>query len=120
MSIALRVLMVAISVVFIGFVVRLVGKGRLLLRYSLTWLALGLVCLLCSLFPEIVYAISGLVGFVTPSNFILVIGLLLLLVVALSLTAVVSRLSTANKNLVQRVALLEKTIEFSRGDSLRE
>lgn len=114
MHLTLRVLMVLVSIVFIVFVVQLVGKGRLLLRYSLTWLVLGAVCLLCSVFPVIVYGISDFVGFVTPSNFVLLIGLFLLLIIALSLTAVVSRLSTSNKNLVQRVAILEKRIEHSK------
>lgn len=111
MNVVLRVLVAAIFVVFLICVLRLVSKDKLLLKYSLLWILLCVVCLICDLFPEAVYWASGILGFISPSNFIFLVSIALLLAISLSLSVAVSRLTIANKNLVQRTALLEKDLE---------
>lgn len=107
----IRVFLLLGDILFLAFVLRLVANGRLLLKYSLMWLFLGVVGLLCIVFPQFVYACSDAIGFITPSNFVLLLGIALLLAIALSLTVIVSRLSNVNRALVQRLALLEKEQE---------
>lgn len=111
MSVVLRVLVAIIFVVFLICVLRLVSKDKLLLKYSLLWILLCVVCVICDLFPEIVYFASGILGFISPSNFIFLVSIALLLAISLSLSVAVSRLTIANKNLAQRIALLEKDLE---------
>lgn len=106
---------------FLLYVVRLVSKGKLLLKYSLLWIFLCSVVLICDLFPSIVYFVSDAVGFVTPSNFTFLVAIVLLLMICLSLSVAVSRHVMAVKNLTQRVALLEKQLEFQKNEqSLKE
>lgn len=106
---------------FLLYVVHLVSKGKLLLKYSLLWIFLCSVVLICDLFPGIVYFVSDAVGFVTPSNFTFLVAIVLLLLICLSLSVAVSRHVMAVKNLTQRVALLEKQLEFQKNDlSLKE
>ncbi|OUO60424.1 DUF2304 domain-containing protein [Olsenella sp. An270] len=111
MSVVLRVLVAIIFVVFLICVLKLVSRDKLLLKYSLLWILLCVVCLACDLFPEIVYWASGVFGFLSPSNFIFLVSIALLLAISLSLSVAVSRLTIANKNLAQRIALLEKDLE---------
>lgn len=111
MSVVLRVLVAIIFVVFLICVLKLVSRDKLLLKYSLLWILLCVICLVCDLFPEIVYWASGCLGFLSPSNFIFLVSIALLLAISLSLSVAVSRLTIANKNLVQRIALLEKDLE---------
>lgn len=107
----LRIVAVVASALFLMGVVRLVIRGRLLLKYSLLWMLLAVLVFLCGLFPQIVYEVARLLGFVSPSNLALLAGVVMLLVIALSLSVAVSRLVVANKNLTQRVAILEHEIE---------
>lgn len=107
----MRVLAALFLVVFLYYVVKLVRKGRLRLRYSVLWLFLGAAALLVDAFPNLLYWTSELIGFVTPSNLLLVVAVMVLLVVCLSLSVSVSRSVVAVKNLTQRVAILEKEIE---------
>lgn len=98
-------------VVFLYYVVKLVRKGRLRLRYSALWLFLGAAALVVDIFPGILYWASDLVGFFAPSNFMLCVAVMVLLTICLSLSVSVSRSVSAVKNLTQRIAILEKEIE---------
>lgn len=123
MNSILRVTIVIFTILFLMFVIQLVAKKKLLLRYSLIWLALGCLLLICALFPDITYVISNYIGFINPSNFIILVGLAMLLCISLSLSLIVSKQSNSIKNLTQQIALLEnlsdKIIE-SEGKSCRE
>ncbi len=94
------------------YVLSLVKKEKLMLRYSLLWLALAFVMILCAIFPGPVFEVARLFGFLTASNFIFVVGFVFLLLIALSLSSVISKQTTSIKNLTQRIALLEKELEL--------
>lgn len=101
---------------FLVYVLRLVSKGKLLLKYSLLWIVLCLAALACDVCPRLIYFVSNSVGFVTPSNFIFLCTIVLLLAICLSLSIAVSRHVIAVKNLTQRVAILEKELERKAGE----
>ena len=108
------VMRVLIALLFVGILVcvfKLISREKLLLKYSLLWIALCVLGLICDLFPILVYWASDLIGFDTPSNFIFLVAIALLLAITLSLSVAASRAVIANKNLTQRVALLEKELE---------
>ena len=111
MSLALRIGSSLIFFSLLLYVFNLVSKGKLLLKYSLLWIFLCCIALLCLLAPNLVYLISDWIGFITASNFVLVVAVVLLLVICLSLSIAISRLVVATKNLTQRIALLEKVLE---------
>ena len=103
MQMSLRVGIIAACLLLAVFVLRLVLKDKLQLKYSLLWL-----------FPQPLYVISSFFGFATLSNFIFVVGFLFLLCIVLSLGCLSSKQATAIANLSQRIALLEKEIESIR------
>ena len=86
---------------FLVYVLRLVSKGKMLLKYSL----------LCDLFPQLIFYCSTAIGFVNPANFLFLGAIVLLLAISLSLSVAVSRHVLAIKSLTQRIALLEKELE---------
>lgn len=114
MSDVLQLLAIVLCLLFLVYVVRLVAKERLLLKYSLLWLLLAVVVLVVACFPRISYWLSGLLGFITPSNFIFFVGLFCLMAIALSLSVIVSRQTLRIKDLTQRIALLEHELRASR------
>lgn len=74
MQMSLRVGIIAACLLLAVFVLRLVLKDKLQLKYSLLWLGLVLALLVCALFPQPLYVISSFFGFATLSNFIFVVG----------------------------------------------
>lgn len=106
----LQIVVIVIALAFLVYVIRLVIQERLLLKYSLLWMALTVAIVLCAIFPMPLYALSDFLGFITPSNFIFLIGLFFLIAISLSQSAIASKQSIMIKNLVQEQALLEKRL----------
>ena len=98
-------------------VLHLIAKDRLLLRYSLLWIALVVVTFVSAVFPDGVYSLSRTFGFANPSNFIFFIGLFCLLAITLSLSVIASSQAVKIKKLTQRIALIEHEIDSSRSQS---
>lgn len=107
MSFLLQIIVIAFCIALAAYVLHLVAKERLLLKYSLLWLLLVIVLLLGSVFPEALFSLSNVMGFETPSNFVFFLGLFCLLAIVLSLSVIASKQTLKIKNLTQRIALLE-------------
>ena len=111
----LRVQFVLLITSFIvtGFIVEQVRRRRLAVEYSLIWIVAGLGMIFLSLWKNGVEYLAGLMGiYYAPSAIFVVFGVLVfVLCVHFSLT--ISKLSSNNRVLIQRTALLED--EFSRG-----
>lgn len=80
------------------------------MKYSLMWMLLALVLLVCAVFPQVVFFFSDVLGFNAPSNFVFLVGLFLLMGIVLSLSIIVSWQARYIRGLVQKVSLLEKRI----------
>lgn len=103
------VVLVAVVSYFI-FLLSLLIKRRLNLKYTLLWLAFGLVLLIFALFPSLLNFFASLVGFEVASNGLFAILHFCELVLLISMTAIVSKLNEKEKRLIQTAALLERRI----------
>lgn len=105
MSLMLRVVLIALSLLFIVFVFCTVNRRKLQMRYSLIWLILSFCLLVVALFPQLVVWASRLAGVETPSNFIYLLGIFFLLVVAFSQTVNLSKQADRTKKLIQMISI---------------
>lgn len=117
MNMLYNVIFPLLCLAFMAYVLRLVSKGRLTLKYSLLWLVLSVAMLLICLFSKQVGDFTYLLGFKVFSNFVFVAGLCFLLIITLALSSIVSKQASAIKTLTQRLALAEKQIEELRESS---
>lgn len=116
------VIQVFISVMCVAlfiYVVYLVSRERLLLKYSLLWLLLSIVILICAVFPRPLYSLASGLGFTLTSNFVFLLGLFFLMLIGLSLSVIVSKQTTSIKNLTQRLAIVEEELLNQRKSNLR-
>ena len=118
MSIIMRISIIVICLIFIIYIVSLVSRKKLLLKYSLIWLSLSIVVGFCAVFPTPLYMLASLVGFETASNFIFVVAIFFLLAICLSLSIIASRQTGHIKTLIQEIALIKK--EKEDGSEVRE
>ena len=117
MSVVLRIIAVVLSIVFLTAVITLVSQKKLQLKYSLMWLLMGVVLLASALFPNLVSFFAHIAGVELTSNFVFIIGIVFLVGVCLLLTYIASWQSHDIRQLIQRVALLEKRIcDYERSD----
>lgn len=113
MTFVTQVLAAIFAVLFFVYVIRLVSKGNLSLRYSLFWLALSVAILIAAIFPGFIGAIGEFFGFVLSTNFVFFLGLFLLLAFSLMLSVVATKQAVSIKNLTQRLAIVEKEVNQS-------
>lgn len=105
MSIALRIILAAASVLFLFYVTNNVRKGKLLLSYSLIWMLLSLLGLCGALVPIAAISLASFFGFEEASNFVFFILLVFVFVYLFYLSMQASKQEKKIKNLVQELAL---------------
>lgn len=85
-------------------------KKMLSLKYTLLWLFSGFVMGILVLFPGLLDAFVKAVGIETPMYGLFVFAIFFILVIAMSLTAIVSKQTERIKDLAQDNAVLEKRV----------
>ena len=107
MSISLIVTSILFCLFIIFFILVLLRKKRISIKYSLIWLVLFFLLFLCTLLPNFLIWITDLLGFATASNMIfsLIIGVLVIITIAL--TVIVSNQDRKIRLLIQEVSLLK-------------
>ena len=110
MDITLTAVLAVGVLLFYALLVYMLARHALILKYTIIWMAAGLVLVVFLLFPETVLKVSDLIGVTNPVNavFLLFAGVAIMLL--LSLTSIVSQLSSRARRLTQSVALLEKRV----------
>ena len=110
MDVHLRIFLLAGVLVYLMLVVYFLKKGRLNVKYSLLWLFSALLMLIMIVFPQLVIFIASAVGIHSPVNMIFVLQGGAFLLILLSLTAIVSKMTDRIYILTQTNAIMEKRI----------
>ena len=101
-----RVAVIGIAAIVALIVVELVRRRRMMERYALLWLAAAATLLVLAIWKGLLTTLSSDVGIKTPTNALFAVGFAFVVVLLLSISLVISRLSDQNKQLAQHVALL--------------
>ncbi|MBR6502486.1 MAG: DUF2304 domain-containing protein [Clostridia bacterium] len=107
----LSIAMLAASIITAIFVFIKIKKSQFKIGDTLYWLLFCLFLLVMSIFPKAIYWVSNKIGFESPSNFIFVIIIFLLLVKIFLLDARVSKNEDKLMKISQRYAIDNETKE---------
>ena len=110
MTIYLRIVLSFVVVVYFLLILHFMKKKMLSLKYTLLWLFSGFVMGILVLFPGLLDAFVKAVGIETPMYGLFVFAIFFILVIAMSLTAIVSKQTERIKDLAQDNAVLEKRV----------
>ena len=108
MPLKLRLLLVGVSLLLILIVIFILRKDRMPIKYSLVWFFSAFIILLLGIIPELFEIISSLIGFITISNMIIGVFILILLIICLSLTIMISTQNKKITLLIQEISLLKE------------
>lgn len=108
MSPVLRVILIVGSFLGLYIVVSRVRKSKIRVADSVFWVVCAALMLLFAIFPQIAFFFSGLLGFLSPSNFVFCLIIALMLLKLFNLSCDVSRLTDKVEQLAQELALHEK------------
>jgi len=104
-----RVQLVALitSLLVTGFIVEQVRRRRLAVEYSLIWIVAGFAMIFFSLWRNGIDYLAGLMGiYYAPSALFVIFGVLVF-VLCIHFSLAISKLSSMNRVLTQRIALIE-------------
>ncbi|MGT2735952.1 DUF2304 domain-containing protein [Streptococcus orisratti] len=100
-----------ISLIILGFIVlviNLIRKGKLAIKFSISWFILALMVLIFVWFPGLLKFVSSLLGIYSPTNMLFFLGFCLSLSIIFSLTNNISIQNHKLKHLTQEIALMKK------------
>lgn len=102
-----KILSMGLSFLLLLFIVEMVREERLTFKYALGWILVSISALMLALFERGLFAISSLLGFELPSNFIffgISCGLIFL---SLVLTMFLCQQNKRNDKIAQELGLLK-------------
>lgn len=110
MTLKIQIIVGVVLVIGLCYVINLIRKNRLELKYALSWLAAGVAVLIIDCFPVLMNRLADLIGIDSPVNMMFFIGFLFVLVIILTMTVALSIAASSVKRLTQKIALLEKRV----------
>lgn len=111
MPLVLRIIMIAVSLLFFTGGLYLIAQRKLQLKYSLTWFFLLALILIIALVPAPFFVLAAWCGFEASSNMLFFIGMFVLMSICLSLSVIASKNANDIRRLTQTVALLNAHIQ---------
>lgn len=108
MSVALRICLVALSIISLFYIIRKIRYSKMQIEYTLFWIVLSIIMILMAVFPQIVYWISWMVGIASPANMVYLFIIGILLVKVFMMTIEISNLESKLQALIQEVGISGK------------
>ena len=108
MSITLRIFLIALSVLSLGYIIKKIRYSKMQIEYALFWIVLSILFIILAVFPSIAYRATEMLGVMSTANviFLVIIGILLLKV--FMMTIEISVLENKVRDLVQQLGIDEK------------
>lgn len=105
MTIALRVALILVSFITLVFIARKIRNSKVKLEDSMFWICFAALIFIFSLFPQIFYVLSNLIGTYSPANFVFLFFIFVLLIQSFQLSMRISQADTKIKELTQQLAI---------------
>ena len=120
LPIQLRVLLVAGALLAFIIICRRIRNAKILVEDSIFWFLTSFVIVLLAAFPQIAITVSRALGFISPSNFVYLVILALLLWKVFVDSSKVSLLKYKISVLTQELALLKAEIDNDRQNNTKQ
>ena len=107
MSTSLKIASILFSVFIIFFILMMLRKRKMTIKYSLIWLLLFTLLLIAALIPNFLVWITHLLGFRSSSNMVISSIIAVLVVISIVLTVIVSTQDRKIRLLIQEISILK-------------
>lgn len=105
MTLPLRITLFAASLLTFAYMTMKIRDSKMRLEDSLFWFCFSALLLLASIFPQVFFWLSNLVGTMSPSNFVFLFFIFILLIFCFRLSVRLSQLDTKLRELTQQLAI---------------
>jgi hypothetical protein len=104
--IKIQIIAIAASILFLGYIGRLIMRGKLREEYAIIWIVGTAVLIVFSFWREGLEVFAELFGVYEAPNLVFTGAIFAVLIYLLHLSVAVSKLQSQNKMLAQEIALL--------------
>lgn len=111
MSLTLRISLIVVCVLACLYVLRRIRRAQMEIEDAIYWIFASTALVIISIFPQIPDFLSHLLGIQSPSNFVFLAVIFVVIVKLFSLSLEVSFLKQKLKSTIQNVAIREKELE---------
>ena len=113
MGISIKIQIIIVVVMFFALIMLtdMVRRKKLELKYYLPWLFMIVALLIVTVFPDLLEIVAGFLGITLPINMIFFCGFIFSLIIIITLTVALSRMSNRIRSLAQKIALVEHSQE---------
>lgn len=111
MTSQIQIILIIGSILFFYNTLRLIKKSKLSNEMAIIWIVWGISVILISIFPEIVYKLTALVGIQSPMNAIFLFMIFFLYCLSFYLYLKLSITEEKLKKVIQEVAFIKKDID---------
>jgi putative effector of murein hydrolase LrgA (UPF0299 family) len=118
-DIKVRILVFAMSLLWLLFVLRMVKRRKIWERYAIFWVYMGFGVLFLPLLVDVFDALLYKVGVSQPPNFFFLVAILGILLILLQLTVEITTLVRRSRDTVQELAILEERVRRLERGALR-
>ena len=107
MTMKLRVILALILLLGLGYLISLIKKRKLDLKYSILWLLVPVVIFIIIVIPGVLEWLAAALGIYDVMNMVFFLGFIFVIAVIFSLTVAISKMADSIRQLTQKVALEE-------------
>lgn len=111
MTTVLRSVLIVACMITCYYTLYKIRKAQMQIEDSIFWILFSILLVFISIFPNIAYFISDLLGIGAPVNFVFLAMIFILLFKIFSMSIKISQLEYKIKNLVQQIAIKDNEIE---------
>jgi len=108
MTLVLRILLLIGALFAMGIVINSVRKSKIRISDSVYWVVSAGILVLFALIPQLAYFFSGLFGFMSPANFVLMLVIVMILIRLFHQSCAISKLTYKVEQLSSELALRDK------------
>ena len=109
----LRIILLIATMLFFAYIIYMIRRKRLSLKYALTWFLASFVLIILSLFDYLAVGLARALQIATPLNAIIVAVFAFVLLILFTLTITISGQTEKIRMLTQELALLKKEVEIN-------
>lgn len=108
--VTLRVVLIVAVISYFVIILMFLKKKALALKYTLLWLAAGVILGIMVIWPNSLVWFVHLLGITSNMNGLFILCIAFLIIILMSITSIVSKQAEKIKNLTQTISKMEKRI----------
>ena len=120
MTLKIQILLVIFLLIVLAFIIQMVKKRQLELKYVLGWLVCDIALIIFTCFPRLMGSFARLIGIYSPVNMIFFLGFIFSLIILFSLTVALSRVTEKVRRIAQVIAMLPDEVKKEYFEDIEE